>query len=138
MIYIRNLFKSHEKLRDIRTSSYIDDIDLITVSKSIKKNCKKLKKVMQIMLERQEENLVKFDQDKTELIYFHYKYSEEDLIQVQNLTSFNDVTVSRRLKMTTFVTVLCLFLINIRLDNTSVNFHSYKTYVYVKVMIFDF
>jgi hypothetical protein len=86
MIYIRNLFKNHEKLRDIRTSSYIDNIGLTTASKSIKENCKKLKEVMKVMLERQEKNLVKFDQDKTELIHFHYKFSEEDLIQVQNLT----------------------------------------------------
>jgi hypothetical protein len=41
---------------------------------------------MELMLERQEENLVQFDQDKTELIHFHYKYSEEDIIQARNLT----------------------------------------------------
>jgi hypothetical protein len=44
-----------------------------------------LKEALQVMLERQEENLVKFDQDKTELIHFHHRFSEEDQIQVQNL-----------------------------------------------------
>ncbi len=69
MIYIRNLFQDLES-RDI---SYINNIDLIASSESIKKNCKILKKTAIRIFEKGADNLIQFNPEKTELIHFHSK-----------------------------------------------------------------
>lgn len=84
MIYIRNLFKNHEDLKDIRIPSYIDDIGLVASSKTIEENCKKLQKALNIMLLRQKENLVQFDMDKTELIHFGSQNTEKNQLRINS------------------------------------------------------
>ncbi len=69
MIYIRNLFQDLES----RGMSYIDDIGLVTLSESINKNYKILKESVIRIFEKGADNLIQFDLEKTELIYFHSK-----------------------------------------------------------------
>ncbi len=53
--------------------SYINDIDLVASSKSIKENCKILKKAVIRIFEKGADNLIQFNPKKTELIHFHSK-----------------------------------------------------------------
>src|SRR6266487_6699920 len=69
LIYIRNLFQDLEN-KDI---NYINNIDLIASSESIKKNCKILKEAVIKIFEKGADNLIQFDPKKTELIHFHSK-----------------------------------------------------------------
>ncbi len=69
LIYIRNLFQDLES----RNINYINNIDLIASSESIKKNCKILKEVIIKIFEKGADNLIQFNPKKTELIHFHSK-----------------------------------------------------------------
>src|SRR6266536_1900445 len=53
--------------------SYINDIGLVALSESIEKNCKILKEAAIRIFEKGVDNLIQFDLEKTELIYFHSK-----------------------------------------------------------------
>ncbi len=53
--------------------SYIDDIGLVASSESIEKNGKILKDAVIRIFEKGADNLIQFDPEKTELIYFHSK-----------------------------------------------------------------
>ena len=55
--------------------SYIDNIDLVASSKSIKKNYKILKEAAIRIFEKGVDNLIQFNPEKTELIHFHSKRS---------------------------------------------------------------
>ncbi len=56
-----------------RDINYIDDIDLVASSESIKENYKILKEVAIRIFEKGANNLIQFDPEKTELIHFHSK-----------------------------------------------------------------
>ncbi len=56
-----------------RDISYIDDIDLIALLESIKKNYKILKETVIKIFEKGADNLIQFNLEKTELIYFYSK-----------------------------------------------------------------
>ena len=53
--------------------SYINNIDLVASSESIEKNYKILKKAAIRIFEKRANNLIQFNLEKTELIYFHSK-----------------------------------------------------------------
>ena len=53
--------------------SSIDDIDLVASSESIEKNYKILKEAAIRIFEKKTNNLIQFNPEKTELIYFHSK-----------------------------------------------------------------
>jgi len=67
LIYIRNLFQDLES----RNINYINDIDLVASSESIEKNYKILKEAAIKIFEKRINNLIQFNPEKTELIYFH-------------------------------------------------------------------
>ncbi len=69
MIYIRNLFQDLES-KDI---SYINNINLIASSESIKENSKILKETIIRIFEKGANNFIQFNPEKTELIHFHSK-----------------------------------------------------------------
>ncbi len=69
LIYIRNLFRDL-KNKDI---NYINNINLVASSESIKKNSKILKKTTIRIFEKKVDNLIQFNPEKTELIHFHSK-----------------------------------------------------------------
>jgi hypothetical protein len=66
LIYIRDLFK----LANVSFKSYLDDISLITASKSLKKNIKTLEREVKDIVNLGKKNAISFDIDKTELIHF--------------------------------------------------------------------
>src|ERR1700710_2573116 len=66
LIYIQDLFKSNS----IKFLSYMDDISLIASSKSFKQNIKILERETKVLFKLGAKNAIKFDIDKTELIYF--------------------------------------------------------------------
>ncbi len=53
--------------------SYINNIDLVASSESIKKNYKILKETTIRIFEKRADNLIKFNPEKTELIHFYSK-----------------------------------------------------------------
>ena len=69
LIYIRNLFKSSL----VRFISYMDDIALVASSKSYNRNCKILEREIGQITEIGQQNAIKFDLAKTELIHFGTK-----------------------------------------------------------------
>src|SRR6266536_961041 len=78
LIYIRNLFQDLEN-KDI---SYIDDIDLVASSESIKKNCKILKQATIRIFEKRADNLIQFNPKKTELIHFYSKRNIDENVNI--------------------------------------------------------
>ncbi len=78
MIYIRNLFQDLES----RGISYINNIDLIASSESIKKNYKILKETTIKIFEKRADNLIQFNPKKTELIHFHSKKNIDKNINI--------------------------------------------------------
>jgi hypothetical protein len=75
LIYIRNLFKSNL----IRYISYMDDIALITSSKSYSTNCIILEREMAQITDIGQQNAIKFDLAKTELIHFGNKNAKNTI-----------------------------------------------------------
>src|ERR1700710_2689511 len=67
LIYIRDLFK----VNTIKFLSYMDDISLIASSKSFKQNIKILERETRVLFNLGTKYAIKFDIDKTELIYFN-------------------------------------------------------------------
>ena len=55
--------------------SYINDIKLIILFKSIEENCQILQKLAEDLFLKQGQNCMQFDRDKIELIHFHSKRS---------------------------------------------------------------
>ncbi len=53
--------------------NYIDNIDLVASSESIEKNYKILKEAAIKIFEKGADNLIQFNSEKTELIYFYSK-----------------------------------------------------------------
>ncbi len=84
MIYIRNLFQDLES----RDMNYINNIDLVASSESIKKNYKILKKATIKIFEKRINNLIQFDSEKTELIHFHSKRNISENVNICFLKNY--------------------------------------------------
>ncbi|MBD0342806.1 MAG: reverse transcriptase family protein, partial [Microcoleus sp. Co-bin12] len=76
LIYIRFLFPKLRIDGLINSSSFCDDIQISTSSKSIATNCRILTNAAQVAFQWAGENTVKFDDDKSELIHFESKRSK--------------------------------------------------------------
>ena len=86
LIYIRNLFSNLKNMK-IRSSSYLDDIELVVFSESIERNCLLLKNAAEKLFQLQASNMNQFDMKKTELIHFHSKRfirSENHPVQIED------------------------------------------------------
>ncbi len=68
-IYISQLFKSNSHL-SVRMISYIDNIILIVLSKTIQENCKLLQNIVKKLINWGNNYYIKFNIKKTKLIYF--------------------------------------------------------------------
>src|SRR6266496_4487520 len=77
LIYIKDIFSKINSMQ-IRSSSYVDDIELVASSKSIKENCLILENAAEKLLQLQNQNNIQFDMKKIELIHFHTKRSIEN------------------------------------------------------------
>ena len=51
--------------------SYINDFQITILSTSVLKNCKTLKKILELLFNQAQNKRIKFDPDKTKLVYFH-------------------------------------------------------------------
>ena len=72
-IYVRFLFseiKNEHKYANIKMPSFIDDVAIGVESKSAKENCKLLIEIVQKVFSWADQNAVKFDDEKSELIHF--------------------------------------------------------------------
>src|SRR6266511_1759649 len=68
--------------------SYIDDIGLVASLESIEKNCKILKEAVIKIFEKRADNLIQFDSEKTELIYFHSKRNIGENVNIYFLEDY--------------------------------------------------
>ena len=84
MIYIRNLFQDLES----RGINYINNIDLVASSESIKKNCKILKETTIRIFEKGVNNLIQFNSKKTELIHFYSKRNIGENVNIYFLENY--------------------------------------------------
>src|SRR6266496_3180900 len=71
-IYIKNVFSEINSMQ-IRSSSYVDDIELVASSESIEENCLILENTAEKLLQLQNQNNIQFNMKKIELIHFHTK-----------------------------------------------------------------
>src|SRR5436190_21753668 len=74
LIYIRDIFSEINSMQ-IRSPSYIDDIELVVFSETIEENCLILENAAEKLLQLQNQNNIQFDMKKIELIHFHTKKS---------------------------------------------------------------
>src|SRR5207247_5122029 len=74
LIYIRDIFSEINSMK-IRSSSYVDDIELVASSETIEENCLMLENAAKKLLQLQNQNNIQFDMKKIELIHFHTKKS---------------------------------------------------------------
>src|SRR5216117_97176 len=74
LIYIRDIFSEINSMQ-VRSSSYVDDIELVASSETIKENCLMLENAAEKLLQLQNQNNIQFDMKKIKLIYFHTKRS---------------------------------------------------------------
>src|SRR5216117_2979008 len=74
LIYIRDIFSEINSMQ-IRSSSYVNDIELVASSEIIKENCLMLKNAAEKLLQLQNQNNIQFNMKKIELIHFHIKKS---------------------------------------------------------------
>ncbi len=68
--------------------SYINDIDLVASSESIKKNYKILKEVTIRIFEKRANNLIQFNPEKAELIHFHSKRNIDKNVNICFLENY--------------------------------------------------
>src|SRR5213079_852484 len=74
LIYIRDIFSEINSMQ-IRSSSYVDDIELVASSETIEENCLILENVAEKLLQLQNHNNIQFDMKNIKLIHFHTKRS---------------------------------------------------------------
>ena len=74
LIYIRDIFSEINSMQ-IRSSSYVDDIELVASSETIEENCLILENAAEKLLQLQNHNNIQFNMKKIELIHFHTKRS---------------------------------------------------------------
>ena len=72
LIYIKDIFSEINSMQ-IRSSSYVDNIELVASSKSIEENYLMLENAAEKLLQLQNQNNIQFDMKKIELIHFHTK-----------------------------------------------------------------
>src|SRR6266536_1118875 len=74
LIYIKDIFSEINSMQ-IRSSSYVDNIELVASSETIEENCLMLENAAEKLLQLQNQNNIQFDIKKIELIHFHSKKS---------------------------------------------------------------
>ncbi len=93
--------------------SYIDDIGLVASSESIEKNYKILKEAAIRIFEKGADNLIQFNLEKTELIYFHSKrninenvnicFSENYLVEAKPTMKWLEIQLDSKLNFEEYV-----------------------------------
>src|SRR6266536_668148 len=106
LIYIRDIFSEINSMQ-IRSSSYVDDIELVASSETIEENCLMLENAAEKLLQLQNQNNIQFDMKKIKLIHFHSKRSidnnnfpvsiRNNQIQSKNLIRWLEVWLDSKL-----------------------------------------
>ena len=79
--------KDEAKYANIKMPSFIDDVAIEIESKSAKQNSKLLSEIVQKVFSLADRNIVKFDDEKLELIYFESSNSSSNnTIKLSNST----------------------------------------------------
>ncbi len=68
--------------------NYINNIDLVASSESIEKNYEILKEATIRIFEKGTDNLIQFDPEKTELVYFHSKRNIGENVNIYFLENY--------------------------------------------------
>ncbi len=89
LIYTRFLFAELKIDVNIATASFVDDIMIYTSSKKIEINCERLCQAISKAFDWASENVVKFDDSKSEIIHFELK-KEMSMISI---TLSNEITL---------------------------------------------
>ena len=112
LIYIRFLFFKLRLNANINSSSFIDDISISISSKSIEINCRILTETVKNAFKWADENAVKFDDFKSELIHFESKrkmsenfiiLSNNIILQSQKSIKWLEIHIDRKLTFKTHV-----------------------------------
>src|SRR5438034_9333925 len=74
LIYIRDIFSEINSMQ-VRSSNYVDDIELVASSETVEENCLMLENVAEKLLQLQNQNNIQFNMKKIELIHFYTKKS---------------------------------------------------------------
>jgi hypothetical protein len=106
LIYTRFLFAKLKIDVNIATSSFIDDIVIYTLSKRIEINCERLNQAISKAFEWARENVIKFDDSKSEMIHFELKkemssnaiiLSNETTLKSQKSVKWLEIHIDRKL-----------------------------------------
>jgi hypothetical protein len=106
LIYTRFLFAKLKIDINIATSSFVDDIMIYTSSKKIEINCERLNQAISIAFEWARENVIKFDDSKSEMIHFELKkemstntitLSNETTLKSQKSVKWLEIYIDRKL-----------------------------------------
>jgi hypothetical protein len=106
LIYTRFLFANLKIDVNIATSSFVDDIVIYTSSKRIEINCERLCQAISKTFEWAQENAVKFDDSKSEMIHFELKkemstntitLSNETILKPQKSVKWLGIHIDRKL-----------------------------------------
>ncbi len=89
LIYTRFLFSKLKIDVNIVTASFVNDVMIYTLWKKIELNCEKLRQAISKAFDWARENAVKFDDSKSEMIYFELKKE----ISVISITLSNEITL---------------------------------------------
>ncbi len=89
LIYTRFLFAKLKIDINIATSSFVDDIMIYTSSKKIEINCERLNQAISIAFKWARENVIKFDDSKSEMIHFELKKE----MSTNTITLSNETTL---------------------------------------------
>lgn len=95
LIYIRFLFVKVRIDLHVETSSFVDDIVIYTTSKNIETKCIRLTKAIAIAFKWAEENAVKFDDSKSEIIHFEHK----KIMSTNSITLSNETILQSQKKV---------------------------------------
>jgi hypothetical protein len=89
LIYTRFLFAKLKIDVNIATSSFVNDIIIYTSSRKIEINCERLCQATSKAFEWARENVIKFDDSKSEMIHFELKKS----MSTNTITLSNETTL---------------------------------------------
>jgi hypothetical protein len=106
LIYTRYLFAKLKIDVNIATSSFVDDIVIYTSSKRIELNCERLSQAISKAFEWAQQNVIKFNDFKSEIIHFELKkemssntiiLSNETTLKSQKSVKWLEIYIDRKL-----------------------------------------
>ncbi len=138
MIYTRFLFAKLKIDVNIATSSFVDDIIIYTSSKRIEINCERLRQAISKAFEWARENVIKFDDSKSDMIHFELKkemstntitLSNETTLKSQRSVKWLEIYIDKKLTFKEHV--------NKKIANATRTLHSINRLQYIEWELFS-